>query len=538
MDRLKVRFEQKRGHWLIVEGEPDLSREDCDPFRLRMLQSCEVPGLLKPEAEEIDGKLTLRYSIAGARMLSQAMRAEKWSIEDLMTSLCRLAEVMEDCRLYVLEESQIVLDDDRIFVGDGWSDLRLLYLPFRDGLTLPVSSIRDLIVRWIMHVSEPDGPTIQRLLRLSASPGFKAADLRTFARQALSEKIGTGAKSRFAAPEGLGENRPFRDDAVSSAGPIGAKPDGSAKTPMSANPQPPLANNGWRWFQPPSSEAQALSGLLGEDPMDDVSEEVGEKEIPEQTDRTRIKIWLVCGAVGAVALSWRWGYAAIPGRGGIWLSAALAIVIAAGALAIWFAIHRKRGAGGAGGARARSMEPPGRDDRRRTGEGGKPADVESAGWQEAKARSWREPAYPISISEDAANREPENGSRIQVIAEDRTQLLAGEHGTSASAVYCLQWESRADRPVLPLNVPSFVIGRSREASAHVDETAGVSRAHLELLRSGEGWTAKDLGSRNGTKLNGQPMNPYETYPLQSEDCLELAGSRYRFKQLSGSDTSF
>uniref|UniRef100_UPI003B8A819D FHA domain-containing protein n=1 Tax=Cohnella rhizosphaerae TaxID=1457232 RepID=UPI003B8A819D len=58
---------------------------------------------------------------------------------------------------------------------------------------------------------------------------------------------------------------------------------------------------------------------------------------------------------------------------------------------------------------------------------------------------------------------------------------------------------------------------------------GISRAHLEMLRRQGKWLAKDLGSRNGSWLNGSPMAPYEAYPLEAGDCLQMAGSIYRFR---------
>jgi hypothetical protein len=595
MDRLRVRFEQRRGHWLVVEGEPALTGDDCDSFRLRMLQTCEVPGLLRPEAEDIDGKLALRFPLNGSRMLSQTMRAEKWSIEDLLTALCRLAEVLDDCRLYVLEEDRIVLDDDRIFVGEGWNDLRFLYLPLREGLQLPAPGLRELIVRWIMYVAEPDGPIIQRLLRLSASPGFRPADLRTFARQTLSDKIGTGAREWAAsreADEAERRNRPASAAPVPAAAAPAAMP--SLQPEESPKATAASAPGSWRWFQPPSSEAQALSGLLGEQSVPDSDWNRGEGEIAEgRNDNSRLPVLLACGSAGAIALSWRWGYAAFPGRGGLLLSASLTLAFAGGALAIWLFALRKRAPGGASGP------PPERsgaaDPRPSDGEGRSTpvdwlperpvSDVRSQGGSSSdqlphggtfsghRAHGWSTSGQPMHgkpildprtresfvpqdqrLGREEALRQPPDpsiprrmdrqvepnvqgdGAGMMSFPEDRTQLLSAEQRSPAAVVFGLRWESQPNAPVVPLVGPSFVIGRSRDASAHVDETVGVSRAHLELLQGSEGWLAKDLGSRNGTKLNGQPMVPYETYPLRPEDLLELAGSRYRFKSSAEVDT--
>jgi hypothetical protein len=163
VEKLNIRFEQRRGHFLIVEGNPPLSRGECDAFQMRMLHVCEVPGLLKLETEEIDGSLSLRYFLAETRMLSQAMRGHKWSMTDFMGALCRLGEVLEECRLYVLNADRILLEDDRIFVGEGgWQDLRFVYLPFSIRSDSVAKGVEALIVRWMMQVSELDGTIVQR----------------------------------------------------------------------------------------------------------------------------------------------------------------------------------------------------------------------------------------------------------------------------------------------------------------------------------------------------------------------------------------
>ncbi|MFT4034933.1 MAG: DUF3662 and FHA domain-containing protein [Patulibacter sp.] len=49
-----------------------------------------------------------------------------------------------------------------------------------------------------------------------------------------------------------------------------------------------------------------------------------------------------------------------------------------------------------------------------------------------------------------------------------------------------------------------VIGRSRKSDVVISDPS-VSRRHVELRRDEDGWYALDLGSTNGTLLNGQPL---------------------------------
>ncbi|UVJ39656.1 DUF3662 and FHA domain-containing protein [Arthrobacter sp. CJ23] len=56
-----------------------------------------------------------------------------------------------------------------------------------------------------------------------------------------------------------------------------------------------------------------------------------------------------------------------------------------------------------------------------------------------------------------------------------------------------------------LNAPSVVLGRSSEADILVDDT-GVSRKHLEVRTQGGSAWAVDLGSTNGSYVNGHKVN--------------------------------
>lgn len=81
-----------------------------------------------------------------------------------------------------------------------------------------------------------------------------------------------------------------------------------------------------------------------------------------------------------------------------------------------------------------------------------------------------------------------------------------------------------------LNQLHFMIGRSAEVSQYVSATPGVSRAHVELSRTPDGYVLKDLGSKNGTILQGEPMVSYKEYPVRDGDAFIIAGDRYVFRE--------
>jgi len=71
-----------------------------------------------------------------------------------------------------------------------------------------------------------------------------------------------------------------------------------------------------------------------------------------------------------------------------------------------------------------------------------------------------------------------------------------------------------------------LLGRSREADIVLDDP-NVSRRHAELRPSGAGWLVADLGSTNGVRVNGRPIDG--PHPVADGDELELGTVRVSFE---------
>jgi serine phosphatase RsbU (regulator of sigma subunit) len=61
--------------------------------------------------------------------------------------------------------------------------------------------------------------------------------------------------------------------------------------------------------------------------------------------------------------------------------------------------------------------------------------------------------------------------------------------------------------VVPLEGERYTLGRAPNNDLCFHEDAGLSRNHLAIERSGASWAVVDLGSRNGTKVNGIAVAP-------------------------------
>ncbi|KZE93832.1 FHA domain-containing protein FhaA [Agromyces sp. NDB4Y10] len=85
----------------------------------------------------------------------------------------------------------------------------------------------------------------------------------------------------------------------------------------------------------------------------------------------------------------------------------------------------------------------------------------------------------------------------------------------------------------PLLKGRTVIGRGSEADVTLDD-AGASRRHVEVQWDGQRARLRDLGSTNGTQLNGAPV---KEAVLEPDSVISIGRSRIVFRVLAQADPS-
>jgi hypothetical protein len=115
----------------------------------------------------------------------------------------------------------------------------------------------------------------------------------------------------------------------------------------------------------------------------------------------------------------------------------------------------------------------------------------------------------------------------------RSRAVASHDGLSARPVAA---DRAATRPrlvlstgdgerVVPLDARVTTIGRGAEADVRLSDT-GVSRLHAEVRVEPGSIVVADLGSTNGTRVNGRAV---QSAPLSDGDVVEMGGSRLVFR---------
>lgn len=142
----------------------------------------------------------------------------------------------------------------------------------------------------------------------------------------------------------------------------------------------------------------------------------------------------------------------------------------------------------------------------------------------AKRRATEAEEHAVRAEREAADAE-------QAARAARSDLASREtRDRVAAQVPGILLEGLGDRP-LAVRIPGRVIardggaivGRSPFASAVVLDQPEVSRRHFRLSAQGASILLEDLGSTNGTTLNGERLQPGVAAPLRNGARLEIGG---------------
>ena len=116
------------------------------------------------------------------------------------------------------------------------------------------------------------------------------------------------------------------------------------------------------------------------------------------------------------------------------------------------------------------------------------------------------PAPLTSTPAPVAPPPPPEAPAATMIYRPETPLAELEEDAAAPEVKREHVTLTVDGRVVPVTTSRVVVGRSRECDVRIDD-GNVSRRHFELVQeSPTSWTVADLGSTNGTEVNGRTVS--------------------------------
>ncbi|MCR2802351.1 FHA domain-containing protein [Paenibacillus soyae] len=495
MQQFRIDFAMNRGHEMMIDKESGMDRSELDELELQVLSAQQVPYLLPMDWYEVDGKVTFRYSLSGTKMLVHRLQQEPLSMEQYYGLLLTVTDAILECKDYMLRPEGCLLNEQLLFMGERLTDIRIAYMPLKHPGANALSSAESLLalaVRWTTYIETIDGAGLKRIVQLLNQSRSPLSDLR----DTLLELIAGGLP-------------PAVDvDVDETYGRTANKEEGQSESVY----HPPIE-------QPKKMSAEeTLRHRNAELELDEDEPEFG-------NEGTRRRTWAaIAAAVIAAACAWRFLYAASPSKENLLICSAVTLVIAAGLLLYMrksasLLMERREMA-----AHDDTLEPyseplPAAQKKWRAAYGrdeaiiphGTTTSMGSYSVSPPRAEQANSPAQ-TAVLEARETREAKS--------EEETALLSDKR---RSIRLCRKWNGQEEEIALDGEV--FKIGRSGDGVSYTENAEGISRLHLEIERIGAEHHAKDLGSRNGSLLNGKLMVPYKTYKLESGDRIQLAGDK-------------
>lgn len=103
----------------------------------------------------------------------------------------------------------------------------------------------------------------------------------------------------------------------------------------------------------------------------------------------------------------------------------------------------------------------------------------------------------------------------------------GHSESAAAGARLIALHGPARDVLLPPGVTSFGRRSGNDVVLMDDEYA--SGSHAAIVSDAQGHTLTDLGSTNGTLLNGERLPPDEPHPLSPDDVVMIGSGVYRFE---------
>jgi pSer/pThr/pTyr-binding forkhead associated (FHA) protein len=114
--------------------------------------------------------------------------------------------------------------------------------------------------------------------------------------------------------------------------------------------------------------------------------------------------------------------------------------------------------------------------------------------------------------------------------EKQLDLVVTQPGQRKGKAFLMVSTGAAAGTVFPLSDASVLIGRSLDAQVSINEQA-ISNEHARIEQTGANFTLRDLGSTNGTYVNGQRL--VDTVVLAGGDTIRMGSTTFTFVTREG-----
>lgn len=553
---------------MVIERSDGMRREELDSLQLNMLLANTPTNLIPLRLQEVNEEAILLYNISSLKMLSYSLRGGAFTEQDAFELLSGIVQALEQAANYMLHVERFVLHEQFIFIGNGWRDASLIYLPMHvpQAPALRVQ-MKQLLAVMLQHLA---GERTNRLSELARQCDQENWSLSLFKQQLQQFASGmnethsqprTGSQIISKMQQEIQPHSQLQQQSQSQNGGNNTFPQ-YQQTP---SPKSEVSSSAGKLKSPVQSKTSTTPDQpKKEKPAWGLGTQVNKSQKKQTEDEaTSNKNLLVIGLVASLlgcAFAWS-QYITLMTESWMYIALGLTLVLAA-----FLLVYLPRGLKDWSISRNKKMNKP----KFVLEDEGSEYDVaipEIAAAVVKPVSNIRDSAHtsladpPVSGAQTTAQStfQPTVPSSTQYEKKQldyysdlpqHTTLLSREDSQATvylgknalgKAEVSLPIDQAVPKPFLetvrqgttiqiPIHGDPFIIGRGNEAHVKTESSIGVSRMHAEITQKDGNYIIRDLGSKNGTSLNQTQLVAYESYPLAEGDCIEVLTNTYLFKK--------
>ncbi|TQS74625.1 FHA domain-containing protein [Ornithinibacillus gellani] len=498
---LQYDFSYQNGQSIIFSERNgrNLTEDDMHTVQLKMIQSNPIPHLLPLSVEHIDMAAKLHFDITSQQKVIKYFRDNSTTMNDYYQLFLAIVTALEDSSAYMLNQNNFILHTDFVYIGAHTSDVRLAYLPVKEMKrdTTIEEDVKKLLTDLAGEVDGLQANEFKSVLNYMKQSSFSLQGLKKLLLELVSLRSNVNQITSSQGSQQLQDGTGQANDT--------------------------------------STEPQAVAEEVSTTQV--TTKQKTKRSLPPLTSRTKVYIW--AGALLAIGITWKL-YEMNTTQMMLSICIGISVAILAGVF-IFMKIWRP-------GAKKVIVEQP----EKPVTEKQKPKPKQAEPKQKSPTKRAQTFDSPV-VSPQTVNTKPEMSFQPEAISvqsipstEQDTTLLSEENDDTvllgddeaalsmdseivAIPLLIKQLDDGQEEKIV-VSANNFLIGRNAASVNYEEKAIGVSRIHAEIIQiDAASYGIKDLGSKNGSKLNDNVMVPYKIYALNENDKIEIGKANYIFQ---------
>ncbi|PAV28975.1 hypothetical protein CIL05_13420 [Virgibacillus profundi] len=486
LDEYYIDYLESNGAYMKLRKTSDTGfrSDDFQELQLKMIQSNNIPRLLPMSFEEVNDQTTVFYKIEGLRRLRPFSKERPLTMQEYYSLFINIIQALQDSNNNMLSDHRFVLHEDFIFIGNGYHQVYLTYLPLKEAENNKsvYESLKELLLNMASEVQGLNGVQFKMILSYIKDSGFSL--------QGIKELLSRLQKSSQQHPEEETDHKIESDN----------------------NKEDMIKIKKVRKLPPLSSKYKLYSILFG---------------------------------VLLLAMVWKL-YETSTNTAMLIVSSILSVAVIAGVYVYWFVwrpgvepiitekevkVKKKpmkqaqskqvKEANRNGKSEAEELQPV---------EAIQPA-VKESNYQIEEELSFANAESAAAVNNDYSevNSSDSYGNQLndQTMLLDENEMLPQNSGERVNNYLVIEREGIEEN--IELDTDNFIIGRAEKGTNLCEKGVGISRLHVEFIKLSDTYGIKDLGAKNGTYINNEKIIPYKILELSNEDTIQIGKTIYIYK---------